>query len=448
MLTQVKTSIRSRLRHLPGEGRVVIDAYRHVMLVKRLARAKMLALRAEGSPDPQTVYWIDPVRIVWHTNHLRWGAPIPPEDRGFDPQRDRGRVYGGDWDIPELRSDDLDIVRAIYDRVHSGAAWHESRFHASMLARLRQSGRAPWGIGSAQDLENRYRHLDAVIASIREHGYRLNHEIELAGEDKGLDGHHRVGAEISVSIDRHGRYLLQDGWHRLAIARALDVARVPVKVLARHRKWVELRELVRSLAEEGAARANELYQNPVHPDLQDIPSTHACEDRFTAIHEALLPGTGALLDVGANLAYFCHRFESLGYECYAVERLPWIALAADRIRIAEGRHFRVISEELFSAVTKPPLVDRRFRVVLALNIFHHLLKRQEVFEKFKEWLRRLDVDTMFFEPHCPDERQMVGAHVNFCPEEFVGFILKHSCLREAELIAPCADGRLLYRLTR
>jgi hypothetical protein len=450
LLTQVKKSIRSHLRHLPGEGRVVVDAYRHFMLLKRLARSKMLALRGEGSPDPETVYWIDPARIVWHTNYLRWGTSIPPEDRGFDPQRDRGRVYGGDWDIPEVRFDDLDIVRAIYDRVHSGAAWYGSRFHSNMLARLRQSGRAPRGIGSAQDLEDRYRCLDTAIASIREHGYRLSHEVELPGENKGLDGHHRFGAEISVNIDRHGRYLFQDGRHRLAIARALGVARVPVKVLVRHRKWVEFREFVRSLAEGGggSSRAHELYQNPVHPDLQDFPSTHACEDRFTAIHEALLPGTGALLDVGANLAYFCHRFESLGYECYAVERFPWIALAADRIRIAEGRHFTVISEDLFSAVMKPPLVDRHFRVVLALNLFHHFLKRQEVFEKFKEWLPRLDVDTMFFEPHCPEERQMVGAHVNFGPEEFVGFILKHSCLREAQLIARCADGRLLYRLTR
>jgi hypothetical protein len=108
----------------------------------------------------------------------------------------------------------------------------------------------------------------------------------------------------------------------------------------------------------------------------------------------------------------------------------------------------VISEDLFSAVMKPPLLERRFRVLLALNIFHHFLKRQEVFKKFKEWLPRLDVDTMFFEPHCPEERQMVGAHVNFGPEEFVGFILKHSCLRGAQLIARCADGRLLYRLAR
>jgi hypothetical protein len=175
------------------------------------------------------------------------------------------------------------------------------------------------------------------------------------------DGHSRH--EISVNIDRHGRYRFQDGRHRLAIARTLGIACVPVRVLVRDRKWVEFR-------------------------------------------------------------------------------------GADRIRIAERRHFMVIFEDLFFAVMKPPLVDRRFRVVLAFNIFHHSLKRQELFEKFKKWLPRLDVDTMFFEPHCPKERQMVGAHVNFGPEEFVGFILKHSCLREAQLIARCADSRLLYRLTR
>ena len=196
------------------------------MLLERLARTKMLARHGGRSPDPETVYWIDPARIVWHTNYRRRGTSIRPEDRGFDPQRDRGRVYGGDWDIPEVRFDDLDIVRAIYDRVHSGAARHEWR--------------VPGGIGSAQDLEDGYRYLDAAIASIREHGYRLSHAFELPRENKGLDGHHRFGAEISVNIDRHGRYLFQDGRHRLAIAKALGVERVPVKVLVRHRNWVRV----------------------------------------------------------------------------------------------------------------------------------------------------------------------------------------------------------------
>ena len=450
MLSQVKQSIRSKLRCLPGEGRAVVDAYRQLMLLKRRARTKLRAARTEGLPDPETVYWIDPARIVNHTNYFAPGASLPPEDRVFDPEADRGRVCGGDWDIPQIKFDDLDIARAVRQRVEAGTDWHATQFHSSILARLQRDGRAPWRIASSQDLDARYRYLDGLIANIREQGFRLSHEVALPGEDKGIDGDERYGAEISVNIDRNGHYLFQDGRHRLAIAKALGLPRVPVKVLVRHKKWAEFRELVRSLAQGGggSSRQNELYQNPVHPDLQDIPAAHACEDRFAAIQKALDPGTGAVLDVGANLGFFCHRFESLGHECHAVELLPQIALAAERIRVAEGRRFTVICEDLFAASLKPPLVDRHYQVVLGLSIFHHFLKRKDAFGKFSAWLARLSADSMFFEPHCPDEPQMAGAHVNFGPREFVGFILSQSSLRHAELIERCADGRVLYKLWR
>ena len=450
MLSQVKKSIRSQLRHLPGEGRAVLDAYRQFMLLKRRARTKLRAARTEGLPDPETVYWIDPARIVNHTNYCSPGTSPPPEDRVFDPEADRGRVCGGDWDIPQIKFDDLDIARAARQRIEAGADWHATQFHSNITARLQRDGCAPWSITSTQDLDARYRYLDELIASIRERGFRLSHEVALPGEDKGIDGDERYGAEVSVNIDRDGHYLFQDGRHRLAIAKALGLPRVPVKVLVRHKKWVEFRELVRSLAEGGggSSRQNELYQNPVHPDLQDIPAAHACEDRFEAIQKALDPGTGALLDVGANLGYFCHRFESLGYECHAVELLPQIALAAQQIRLAEGRRFTVICEDLFCASRKPPLLGRHYKVVLALSIFHHFLKRRGAFEKFSAWLAGLNADSMIFEPHCPDESQMVGAHVNFAPREFVDFILSRSSLRHAQLIERCADGRELYKLWR
>ncbi len=191
-----------------------------------------------------------------------------------------------------------------------------------------------------------------------------------------------------------------------------------------------------------------LYQNPVHPDLQDIPFEHACEDRLEALKRHVAPGRGDLLDIGANLGYFCHGFEALGYSCYALEHMNQLALAADRIRIAEGRKFTVIADDLFVAAEREPLRERRFEIVLALNIFHHFLKERELFEKFATWLSRLQVETMFFEPHCSREPQMAGAHVNFDEREFISFVLEKSMLNHAELVHRCHDGRPIYRLWR
>ena len=300
------------------------------------------------------------------------------------------------------------------------------------------------------ELDERYQYLDRLIESIRRHGFKLSQEVRLQGEDKGVAADPRFGSEVSVNIGRDGHYLFQDGRHRLAIAQILGIPRIPVKVLVRHAQWVEFRQFMTSLARSGGAssRANELYQNPIHPDLQDIPSAHGCEDRFNAITKVVGPGGGAFLDIGANLGYFCHRFEDLGYSCFALELLPQIALAADRIRIAESKHFSVIAEGLFSAAKKEPLRGRKFDIVLALSIFHHFLKEQETFERFSEWLGELNADTMIFEPHCADEPQMIGAYRNYQEQQFVEFILGRSVLKHSEIIHRCEDGRPIYRLWR
>jgi hypothetical protein len=186
----------------------------------------------------------------------------------------------------------------------------------------------------------------------------------------------------------------------------------------------------------------------VHPDLQDIPFAHDCEDRFAAIAKSAGHGSGALLDIGANLGFFCHGFETLGYSCIAVERLPEYARAADVIRIAEDKTFKIIGKDLFAAWSSDQLKDRHYSVVLALNIFHHFLKHQDTFEQFSRWLRELSAESMYFEPHCSEEPQMVGAFRNFTEQEFVSFILEHTQFNHAELLHRCADGRPIYRLWR
>jgi hypothetical protein len=387
---------------------------------------------------------------VLHTNYTGGGSNVAPKDRVFDRQRDRGKVRGGSWDISDFKFDDLDITRALRSRIEEGLEWRATAFYSRMREELQRHESKSWGLRSVEDLDERCRYLDQLIESIRTNGFKLSHEVQLQGEDKGLAAHPRFGSEILVNIGRDGQYLFQDGRHRLAIARTLGIAKVPVKVLVRHAQWAEFRHYMKSLARGGGAssHANQLYQNPCHPDLQDIPSEHGCEDRFNAIQKNVAPNGGTLLDLGANLGYFCHRFEDLGYSCFALELLPQIALAADRIRIAEGKKFTVLADTIFAAMTKEPLRGRKFDIVLALSIFHHFLKERHTFEQFTKWLSELNADVMFFEPHCADESQMIGAFRNLQEQEFVDFVCATSVLKHSELIHRCEDRRPIYRLWR
>jgi hypothetical protein len=368
----------------------------------------------------------------------------------FDMQRDRGKVHGGSWDVPAIAFADLDVVRALRQRIEEQREWPDTEFYARLCNEVRVEKSSGWNIRSRADVDARCQFLDHLIESVRRDGYLRSHAVALDGEDNGLQGHPVYGEEVSVNIGRDGQYLFQDGRHRLAIAQVLGIPKIPVKVLVRHRQWVEFRNFLAGLAGEAAAVSGRrtLYQNPIHPDLQDLPFEHACEDRFEALRKHAGTGGGAVLDIGANLGYFCHGFEALGYSCYALEHLAQLALAADRIRIAEGRKFTVVAEDLFVAAQREPLLGRPFAIVLALNIFHHFLKQRELFEKFTVWLSGLQVGTMFFEPHCAREPQMTGAHVNLDEREFVAFVLANSMLNHAELVHRCHDGRPIYRLWR
>ena len=433
--SRLKLALRGTLKKLPSEGRPFFEAYWRLKILKKQVRDKLNATMKQDLPDPEEVYWIDPARIEFHTEYQSGSSVVPLEDRVFHPTRDQGCVFGGSWDLSTHRFDELEVAKAISQRIQAGTDWRETAFYSTLLGQLRSKGATHWEIRSQADLDARCDYLDRLIDSIRQQGFLQNHEVVVDGGNGTIDRHPRYSAEVTVNIGRDGRYLFQHGRHRLSVARALKVPIIPVKVLVRHEKWVEFRHSLRTL---------ELYQNPIHPDLQDLPFAHGCEDRFEKIRPHIVE-PGAMLDVGANLGYFCHKFEDLGFQCFAVETKPATASAADRIRIAEGKHFEIITNDIFAAMRQTPL-QRHYRVVLALSILHHFLKDSDTFESLQRWLQMLDVDQMFFEPHCPDESQMIGAHANFDESQFVKFILENSRLTHAELIHRCDDGRPIFRL--
>ena len=401
-------------------------------------------------PDINKVYWIDPKRIQMHTNYHINGCPKDFADRVFGP-KDKGKVKSGNWDISEYRFEDLDIVQAIKQRIINKIPWEETEFYSKMLYKIKKGSsiEMPWGCNTKKDLDKRCAYIDKLIESIEKNGFKENHEIYLCKESFNLLKTPYMSEEVSVNIGRDGQYLFQDGRHRLAIAKFLGIKKIPVKVHIRHQKWVQLRSFLINMAEKeaGASKSGFLYQPALHPDLLDIPAHNDCHSRFKQIVANLSSNNGRLLDLGSNLGYFCHKFEELGFDCIAIEYLPDISMVADKIRIAEGKNFKILTGDFTAMVNEPPLKDDSFQVVLALNIFHHFLKSEETYNKLISFLNILKVNEMYFEAHNPDEPQMKESYINYTDVEFVDFILSNSALNYAKRLACCNGGRVLYKLT-
>jgi cyclopropane fatty-acyl-phospholipid synthase-like methyltransferase len=152
---------------------------------------------------------------------------------------------------------------------------------------------------------------------------------------------------------------------------------------------------------------------------------------------------GRLLDIGANWGYFCHKFEEIGFDCYAVEIERVNLYFLEKLKRAENRRFKIINKSIFEY---QDIENSSFDVVLALNIFHHFLKDRASYYKLIDLLGKLKLGEMYFQPHCLGEPQMEGAYKNYSEEEFVKFILEASKLTKAELIGATQDGRKLYKL--
>ena len=342
---------------------------------------------------------------------------------------------------------DMRVCRAIEERVKHGISWDRTDFYKVAVKQI-ERGQLLWQCTDRASFDKRCTKIDQLIESISSFGYLSGHMPPDCGEVTISPAGYR---EIIVNLSRDGRCLFQDGRHRLAIARALNIEMIPIQVLVRHSEWQSFRELMwrMALGSGGASKKGSLYQTPMHFDLEEIPAEHGCEDRWIAIRDNVAPGNGTrALDIGCNLGFFCNRLEAHGYSCIGVEYFPEIAFASRKIARAEGKRSIFISGDILDPETISEIGTTEFSLIIALNIFHHFIKSEEQFNRLQDFLRRIRVDTMIFEPHLPDEPQMENAFCNPSPTEFVKLIQEWGHLEHAVPIYTAGDGRTVFKLTR
>ena len=116
--------------------------------------------------------------------------------------------------------------------------------------------------------EKRTSEIEQLYKHIRDDGYKSQYQLLEEDSDvawSGLnDAMHPLANEIAVDIGRNGELLWNMcGQHRLAIAKILEIDRIPVQVFRRHAEWQEIRDRAR--------RGEEIPEEfRDHPDLADI----------------------------------------------------------------------------------------------------------------------------------------------------------------------------------
>jgi len=337
--------------------------------------------------DGTDVIYINPARLEY--------SLMPSENE----RENTAVVEDGRWDLKRVKLEDTFAFQAIYEH---------------FTKKVPLSGA-------------KYEQIDKIFRDIKEKGYRTQKELGRAKPDDG----------IIVVIDRSGKFLLKSGIIRLVIARVLGLTSIPVIVSKRHYLWAIFRKEVFDYSQEQPKGA---YQPLIHPDLQKMPS-HRKEVRWEYIKNNLPINSGTVLDIGANWGYFCHKFEDLGFMCYAVENnLRWLYFMK-RLKEIEDKKFEIIDDSVFNIKRK------QYDIVLALSIFHHFLRSEALRDKLAELLGELDMKIMFFEPHNVGQ-VFKNIHINYEDEKFVDFVIKNSCLKQHKFLGVTERGRNMYLLTR
>jgi len=151
-------------------------------------------------------------------------------------------ILGGRWDKSLPQFSEQFPLEAFYQHYQHGVPWEETAM-MEYLSDIFMKNKAWSDYCSFPEAWSRLWKLDELYNTIDRNGYKSQKELqELAGDDPiGLpewqDPRKPENHEVAISIGRSGQFIFEDGRHRLAIAKVLELDKIPVYVVVRHKKW-------------------------------------------------------------------------------------------------------------------------------------------------------------------------------------------------------------------
>lgn len=260
--------------------------------VVRQARAPRRGVRrfsyrlqyGRAAPDPGRIITVDPEAVSY---------VLAPR---FDDTLPRAGTYvrDGDWDrrvAPKplvfvasyedgfddrslVPYDDYLFYQSCVRHFKEGVPWADTEFYQWLLDnRDRNVSRYE----TRDTIQNRLAFLDDLYERIESTGYKTQAELGTSRYPVN---------EVLIDVGRDGRLILDNGRHRLTIAKVLGLEGVPVRVFVRHAKWQRLRHAVYTDGLEVLEGCPLVNSN--HPDLGDVrvsAETTAMEAKANAKRE-------------------------------------------------------------------------------------------------------------------------------------------------------------------
>lgn len=201
--------------------------------------------------DPLKLYWVDPDKIKYSSNKS------PDSFFRLSP------VAGGSWDKNIDKLSKMEIIYCIDNHFNEDKDWQRTKFFKRAKKCIENQDKEWNGRTNPDSMEEFKSYLgriDLLYRKITEEGYKTQRE--LSEERWGFSARQAIERhEVTVNIGRNGEILLERGWHRLSISKAIGLETIPVRIASRHSKWQERRK--KSLNSNKSEELN-------HPDLINL----------------------------------------------------------------------------------------------------------------------------------------------------------------------------------
>lgn len=208
---------------------------------------------------------INPFQILWVDPHCIELA-LNKESRNWEEDFFKPRIKSGEWDQKTHEFKSREVFQSIILKFEENEEWDQTPLFKNAIKSVRDDKIAgQYHASSEEELEESLRRIEDIYTSINEEGYKLQKELKegkRTGHYEFIDKYLWTPNEITLSIGRNGEFLFEDGNHRLSIAKILDLERIPVRILVRHEKWQEKRNM--AVREPG--KLNKKYHD--HPDIE------------------------------------------------------------------------------------------------------------------------------------------------------------------------------------
>lgn len=184
-------------------------------------------IKYDHPPDLCTQLTIDPNSIKYRSIGRR-----------FSHNYHMGTVMDGSWDRERNKFENHPIFNGIKSRYLLNKPWKDTEYVTWAENKIKLEGECFGHRKIDTFIEKRCSYVDRLYQDIHENGFR--------DPNSGVHDNNRDTDEkeynLLVNIGRNGEFILYDGHHRLAMAKILEINKIPVHVLIRHKEWQKKRE--------------------------------------------------------------------------------------------------------------------------------------------------------------------------------------------------------------